>query len=43
MKWRRPNKDEMAGYFERYVSQVPESDPVEVLKMLKTDTRDMML
>lgn len=43
MKWRRPNEDEMAGYFERYVSQVPESDPVEVLKMLKTDTRDMML
>ena len=43
MKWRRPNEDEMAGYFERYVNQVPESDPVEVLKMLKTDTRDMML
>lgn len=43
MTWRRPNPDEMAGYFERYSDYVQENDPIEVLKKAKQTSIALML
>lgn len=32
MKWKRPEENEYAGYFGRYIKQVPEENAFEVLK-----------
>ena len=43
MEWKRPNADEAAGYFNRYISQVEEIDPIAVLKQSFQSSRDLML
>lgn len=42
MEWRRPNDDEMAGYFTRYANLVPETDVITVLKEAKKTSRKLM-
>ncbi|MEO5581094.1 MAG: DinB family protein [Saprospiraceae bacterium] len=42
MEWRRPNDDESAGYFNRYIEQVPGEDPIAVLKQSNLTSRDLM-
>lgn len=43
MIWRRPNAEESAGYFDRYIAQVTGSDPIETLKQSLLTTKDLML
>lgn len=43
MEWRRPNDDESAGYFNRYIEQVPGEDALAVLKQSYATTRDLMI
>ncbi len=42
MEWRRPDDDEMAGYFIRYSNLVQEADIIAVLKDAKKTSRKLM-